>query len=77
MNKIETIKIDILNPKAKALLKDLANLDLIRIRKEPSGSEFSELLNKFRSKADKAPSLEEITQEVEAVRKSRYEKIEG
>jgi hypothetical protein len=71
---METIKIDILNPKAKALLKDLANLDLIRIRKETSDSDFSELLKKFRSKADKAPSLEEITLEVEAVRKARYEK---
>ncbi len=71
---METIKIDILNPKAKALLKDLANLDLIRIRKETSDSDFFELLKKFRSKADKAPSLEEITLEVEAVRKARYEK---
>ena len=71
---METIKIDILNPKAQALLKDLANLDLIGIRKETSDSDFSELLKKFRSKADKAPSLEEITLEVEAVRKARYEK---
>lgn len=71
---METIRIDILNPKAKALLKDLANLDLIRIRKETSNSDFSNLLKKFRSKADKAPSLEEITIEVEAVRKARYDK---
>lgn len=71
---METIRIDILNPKAKALLKDLANLDLIRIRKETSGGDFSELLGKFRSKADKVPSLAEITKEVEVVRKARYEK---
>lgn len=71
---METIRVDILNPKAKALLKDLANLNLIRIRKETSESDFSELLKKFRSKADQAPSLEEITKEVEAVRKARYEK---
>ncbi len=71
---METIRIDILNPKAKALLKDLANLELIRIRKETSKSDFSELLKKFRRKADKVPSLEEITLEVEAVRKARYEK---
>lgn len=71
---METIRIDILNPKAKALLKDLANLELIRIRKETSKSDFSELLKKFRRKADKAASLEEITLEVGAVRKARYEK---
>ena len=71
---METIRIDILNPKAKALLKDLANLDLIRIRKEDSENAFSEVLKKFRSKSDEAPSLEEITKEVEAVRKARYEK---
>jgi hypothetical protein len=71
---METIRIDILNPKAKALLKDLANLDLIRIRKENSENAFSEVLKKFRSKSDEAPSLEEITKEVEAVRKARYEK---
>ncbi len=70
---METIRVDILNPKAKALLKDLANLDLIRIRKENSENTFSEVLKKFRNKSDKAPSLE-ITKEVEAVRKARYEK---
>lgn len=69
---METIKIDILNPKAKALLNDLANLDLIRIRQEPS-SDFSNLFKKLRSKSKSAPSLEDITQEVEAVRKARYE----
>ena len=71
---METIRIDILNPKAKALLKDLANLDLIRIRKENSENTFSEVLKKFRSKSEEAPSLEEITKEIEAVRKARYEK---
>ncbi|WP_348718779.1 hypothetical protein [uncultured Algoriphagus sp.] len=55
-------------------MKDLANLDLIRIRKENSDNTFSEVLKKFRNKSDKAPSLEEITKEVEAVRKARYEK---
>lgn len=71
---METIRIDILNPKAKALLKDLANEKLIRIREEAPDPGFSELLIKFRSKEDEAPSLEEITSEVEAVRKARYEK---
>ncbi|WP_375579279.1 hypothetical protein ABWH96_20110 [Marivirga tractuosa] len=70
---METLKIDILNPKAKTLLKDLANLKLIKIRKEKETSDFSELLEKFRSQSSSTPSLEEITQEVEAVRKARYE----
>lgn len=71
---METIRIEILNPKAKALLKDLANLDLIRIGKENPENAFSEVLKKFRSKSDETPSLEEITKEVEEVRKARYEK---
>jgi hypothetical protein len=71
---METIRIDILNPKAKSLLKDLADLDLIRIKKEKVKFEFKELLDKFRINSDNAPSLEDITAEVESVRKARYEK---
>ena len=71
---METLKIDILNPKAKSLLKDLADLKLIRIQKSKVKDEFQELLDKFRMKSDEAPSLDEITKEVEAIRKVRYEK---
>jgi hypothetical protein len=71
---METLRIDILNPKAKSFLKDLADLNLIRIKKVKVKSEFKELLVKLRINADDAPSLDEITQEVEAVRKARYEK---
>ena len=71
---METFRIDILNPKAKSLLKTLADLDLIRIKKESVKSEFKELLDKFRINSDNAPSLDEITAEVESVRKDRYEK---
>ena len=70
---METIRIDILNPKAKNLLKDLADLNLIKI-KEGKKSDFSDLLKKLRSKSKEELSLEEITKEVENVRKSRYEK---
>jgi hypothetical protein len=69
---METLRIDILNPKAKSLLKDLADLDLIRIKKVKS--EFQDLMEKLRSQSADVPSLEEITTEVEAVRKARYEK---
>jgi len=71
---METIRIDIINPKAKSILNDLADLKLIRIKKEEGKSEFKELLDKLRVDSDEAPSLNEITAEVEAVRKARYEK---
>ena len=75
INKLmETIRVDILNPKAKSLLKDLADLDLIRIKKDKVKSEFKELLDNLRTNSDEAPSLDEITAEVESIRKSRYEK---
>lgn len=69
---METIKIDILNPKAKALLEDLVNLNLIRIRKDDSIIDLKDLLTKLRRKSDSAPNLDEITKEVESVRASRY-----
>ena len=71
---METLRIDIINPKAKSLLKDLADLDLIRIKTNKIKSEFVELLDKLRINSEDSPSLDEITSEVEAVRKSRYEK---
>jgi hypothetical protein len=71
---METIRIDILNPKAKSILKNLADLDLIRINKDEVKSEFKELLNKLRAYSDEAPSMDDITSEVESVRKARYEK---
>jgi len=74
MDFMETYKIEILNPKAKSLLKDLADLDLIKIKKSKVKSEFQELLGKLRINADNAPSNDEITLEVESVRKARYEK---
>ncbi|ARN77374.1 MULTISPECIES: hypothetical protein [Flavobacteriaceae] len=71
---METIRIDIINPKAKKLLKDLADLNLIKINKEKYKSDFSSLLKKIRAKSNDEISLDEITKEVEQVRKSRYEK---
>ncbi len=70
---METIRIEILNPKAKNILKGLADLNLISIKKEKRKSDFMDLLTDLRSKADSAPSLDEITAEVEAVRRKRYE----
>ena len=71
---METINIEILNPKAKKLLKDLADLNLIKITEKNSKTDFLALLKKIRKKNKNKISLEQITSEVEAVRKKRYEK---
>ena len=69
---MESIRIDILNPKAKQLLKDLADLELIKINQEDSS--LSDILEQIRSSSRQQITLDEITKEVEAVRKSRYER---
>lgn len=68
-----TMRIDILNPKATKLLKDLADLNLIAIQ-DTSKSGFVSVLKKLRAKAKSAPTLDEITKEVELVRSKRYAK---
>jgi len=70
---METIKIDIVNPKAKKIIKDLADLDLINIRGKDPLQSFQTLLNNLRTK-NKEISLEETTKEVELVRSKRYAK---
>ncbi|MEX0662461.1 MAG: hypothetical protein WD137_11785 [Balneolaceae bacterium] len=70
---METIKVDILNPKARKLLKNLADLDLISIRKS-SKSDFFEVLKRIRSKSETVPSPKEIAKEVEVVRSRRTKK---
>ena len=46
---MESLRIEIINPKAKRLLKNLADMELIKIKKEKVKSDFSELLDKLRS----------------------------
>ena len=66
------MQIEILDPKARKLLKNLAEMNLISIRK-PSDDGFLTLVNKIRAKAKNTPrSLDEITKEVEIVRAKRY-----
>lgn len=71
---MESFKIEIINPKAKSIIKNLAEMDLIRIKKENTKNEFGNLLGKLRRQADKAPSLEEISEEVELIRNNRHAK---
>ncbi len=70
---METLRIDIVNPKAKRIIKELAYLNLISIRDKDPIKSFQELLTKLRSKTD-AISLDEITKEVELVRAKRHGK---
>ena len=72
-----SIQVDILNPKAEKILKQLAALNLIAIKKTKADS-FLKVVNKIRKKAKTSPiSLEEITKEVELVRQKRYAKTNG
>ena len=60
-----SLKIELLNPEARALLDSLAKRDLIRIREgEETPQQFSALLTKLRSYEAEAPTLGEIPQEV-------------
>lgn len=70
---MESLRIEIINPKTKRLLKNLADMELIKIKKETVKSDFSEILDNLRSQSENTPSLNEITKEVESVRKTRYE----
>ena len=67
-----TYQVNVLNPKADRLLKDLADLELISLS-ETSADPFLAIVNRLRDNAFVAPpTLEEITEEVEAVRSQRY-----
>ncbi len=71
---MNTLQIDILNPKAGKLLQDLADLKLISIRGK-SDDNFLKVVNMLRTKVkNNPPSLEDITKEVELVRAKRYAK---
>lgn len=68
---MESIRIDILNPKVKAVLKNLAAMNLIRISPQPKQDDFQAFLKKLR--VDNPPTTDEIQAEVKAVRKERHE----
>lgn len=67
------ITVELIDPRVKALLEDLAKMNLIRIRveEEVHSKRLSALLSKLRSKEDEAPRMEEITKEIEQVRTQR------
>ena len=67
---MEALNVQIINPKAKSLLLNLEELNLIQIEAK---SALSEILAKLRRNEAEVPTLEEITEEVELVRQKRYE----
>ena len=67
---MESLSIEIINPKAKTLLRNLAAMNLIQIKNQPT---LASMLTTLRRNEAQVPSLEEITQEVELVRQARYD----
>ncbi|MFZ2900388.1 MAG: hypothetical protein WA004_17285 [Saprospiraceae bacterium] len=66
------LRIELVDPRVKILLEDLAKLNLINILEEEEPQKrYTALLKKLRSKEEEAPGLDEITEEVEIVRSSR------
>ncbi len=59
---MNTLKVNIIDPKARKLLNDLADLKLISIQ-DVSKTGFSVVLKKLRTKNKSAPSLDVITKE--------------
>jgi hypothetical protein len=71
---MNTVQVDIINPKAGKLLQDLAEMNLISI-KDTANDNFLKVAMQLRKKAQKnPPSLDDITKEVELVRTKRYAK---
>ena len=67
------IRIEILNPKAKKILQNLAELKLINIKESGTTKQsIKKLLSDLRKQADSAPSMDEISKEVNIVRRKRY-----
>ncbi|MBX3293442.1 MAG: hypothetical protein KF881_11195 [Acidobacteria bacterium] len=74
---METLQIEIIEPRAKQLIDDLANLDLIRVTPMGNKAAFKKLLEKMRSSGSELPSEKEIADDVEAVRSHRVANGDG
>lgn len=69
---MEALKIEILNPKALKLIRDLEEMELIRITNEPI-TKLQAYLEEMRKGSEPVPSLDEIAEMVEEVRSTRGE----
>lgn len=72
-DKMEALRIEILNPKALQLIKGMQDLNLIKVSDEPV-SQLKAYLKKMRKNTASIPDLEEITKIVEEARAERYGK---
>lgn len=70
---MEALKIEILNPKALQLIKEMQDLNLIKVTDEPV-SKLQSYLKKMRKDANSVLSLDEIANVVAEVRAERYGK---
>jgi hypothetical protein len=70
---MEALKIEILNPKALQLIKEMQDLNYIKVTDAPA-SKLQSYLKKMRKNASTAPSLDEIANIVAEVRAERYGK---
>jgi hypothetical protein len=70
---MNTLRVDILNPKALKLIKGMQDLNLIKVSEEPA-SKLKTYLKKMRRNSSTTPGLDEITKIVEKVRADRYGK---
>jgi hypothetical protein len=69
---MDIYQVEIIDPGAKKLLEELAKMKLITVQPMDPAKRFAKLVKKIRSAKDRAPSLEEISAEVESVRSARY-----
>ena len=70
---MKTLQVDILEPKAIKLLRELANLKLIQFQEvTDSKKEFKKLVNKIRSRGGDELSTEEIIAEIDVVRAKNH-----
>jgi hypothetical protein len=73
---MDSLRIELLHPKASQLLDDLEDLNLISIKREKK-TDFSKFLKKLRTKSKGKISDDIISKEVESVRVKRYASKKG
>ena len=73
---MESLQINLLDPKARKTLEELADQKLIEIK--PAETSVLDAYNRIKAKFEQSPiSEEEILNEVEEVRRSRYGTSKG
>lgn len=70
---MNSYQIEIVEPTAVGILEEMERNNLIKIRDTQTKERLQKFIEDLRS-ATNTPSLEEITKEVETVRKNRYER---